>query len=60
MAKAKRKKHPNYRHKNGLLTKSLTGIVKLSEGFDERKFMSEVLAEKFGLDKWNDICKEKR
>lgn len=39
------------RRKIGPLTKSLTGIVKLPEDFDEKEFMSNVFAEKYGLDK---------
>ena len=33
------------------ITKSLTGIVKLPEDFDERDFMTEILSEKHGLRK---------
>lgn len=31
------------------ITKSLTGIVKLPEDFDERDFMTDILSEKHGL-----------
>ncbi len=37
--------------KVGPLLKSLTGIVKLPETFDEKGFMSDVFTEKYGLDK---------
>ena len=33
------------------ITKSLTGIVKLPEDFDERDFMTDILSEKYGLRK---------
>ena len=33
------------------ITKSLTGIVKLPEDFDERDFMTDILSEKHGLRK---------
>lgn len=33
------------------ITKSLTGIVKLTEDFDERDFMTDILSEKHGLRK---------
>ena len=35
------------RQKVGPLTKSLTGIVKLPEGFDEKEFISNVFTEKY-------------
>ena len=37
--------------KIGPLTKSLTGIVKLPENFDEKEFMNDVFSEKYGLSK---------
>ena len=33
------------------ITKSLTGIVKLPEDFDEKDFMTDLLSEKHGLSK---------
>lgn len=39
------------RRKVGPLTKSVTGVVKLPEGFDEKEFMSDVFAEKYELGK---------
>ena len=33
----------------GPITKSLTGIVKLPDDFDEKDFMGQVFAEKYGL-----------
>ncbi len=51
MAKAKRSpRHPS-RQKVGPITKSLTGIVKLPEDFDEKEYMSNVFTEKYGLGK---------
>ena len=35
--------------KIGPITKSLTGIVKLPDDFDEKEFMSQAFAEKYGL-----------
>ena len=44
------KKHENPRdRKIGPITKSLTGIVKLPDGFDEKEFMGQAIAEKYGL-----------
>ena len=44
------KKHENPRdRKIGPITKSLTGIVKLPDDFDEKDFMSQVFTEKYGL-----------
>ena len=44
------KMHENPRdRKIGPITKSLTGIVKLPDDFDEKDFMSQVLVEKYGL-----------
>ncbi len=40
-----------FRRKLGPLTKSLTGIVQLPGGFDEKEFMSEVFSAKYGLPK---------
>lgn len=52
MAKTKLSSHHRRtRQKVGPLTKSLTGIVKLPEDFDEKEFMSDVFIEKYGLDK---------
>ena len=51
MAKNKLSARHRARRKVGPLTKSLTGVVKLPENFDEKEFMSDVLAEKYGLDK---------
>ncbi len=39
------------RHEIAPITKSLTGIVKLPEDFDEREFMTDILSEKHGLRK---------
>jgi len=52
MAKAKMsKRHTRTRSKStiGPLTKSLSGIVRLPDNFDEKEFMSQVLMEKHGL-----------
>ncbi len=49
MAKAKRSTRRNSSQKIGPLTKSLTGIVKLPDDFDEKDFMSEVFTKKYGL-----------
>ena len=51
MAKAKLSARRHSRRKIGPLTKSLTGIVKLPEDFDEKEFMSDVFTEKYGLGK---------
>lgn len=51
MAKTKLSAHRCSREKVGPLLKSLTGIVKLPEKFDEKEFMSDVFAEKYGFDK---------
>ena len=51
MAKTRLGAHRRSRTKVGPLTKSLTGIVKLPENFDEKEFMSDVLTEKYGLGK---------
>ena len=50
MAKTKLSRR-NFRQKVGPLTKSLTGIVKLPEDFDEKDFMSDIFTEKYGLGK---------
>ena len=50
MAKTKLSRR-NLRQKVGPLTKSLTGIVKLPEDFDEKELMSDVFTEKYGLGK---------
>ena len=52
MAKEKKsKRHTRTRSKStiGPLTKSLSGIVRLPDDFDEKEFMSRVLMEKHGL-----------
>ena len=51
MAKAGRGVRRKSPVKVGPLTKSLTGIVKLPENFDEKEFMGDVFAEKYGLGK---------
>ena len=51
VAKAKMMKRLHRRKKVGPLTQSLTGIVKLPNDFDEKEFMSDLLTEKYGLDK---------
>lgn len=51
VTKAKMMKRLHRRKKVGPLTQSLTGIVKLPNDFDEKEFMSELLTEKYGLDK---------
>ena len=51
MAKTKMSARHRARRKVGPLTKSLTGIVKLPADFDEKEFLSDVLAEKYGLRK---------
>ena len=51
MAKTKLSARRRSSQKVGPLTKSLTGIVKLPEGFDEKEFMSDTFIEKCGLGK---------
>jgi len=51
MAKTRLSSHSRSRQKVGPLTKSLTGVVNLPEGFDEKEFMSDVFTEKYGLGK---------
>jgi len=51
MAKTRLAARRRSRQAVGPLTQSLTGIVKLPEDFDEKEFMSDVLTEKYGLDK---------
>ena len=51
VTKAKMMKRLHRRKKVGPLTQSLTGIVKLPNDFDEKEFMSDLLTEKYGLDK---------
>ena len=51
MAKTRMSGRRRSRQKVGPLTKSLTGIVKLPEDFDEKEFMSGVFSEKYGLGK---------
>ena len=55
MAKTKLSARRHSRQKIGPLTKSLTGIVKLPEDFDEKEFMSDVFTEKYGLGKLNSF-----
>ena len=44
--------HKKHSRRNiGPLTKSLTGIVKLPDDFNEKEFMSDVFTEKYGLGK---------
>ena len=43
-------KHDTSRdRKIGPITKSLTGIIKLPDDFNEKDFMSQVFSEKYGL-----------
>ena len=51
MAKSKvgKKRESPRDRKIGPITKSLTGIVKLPDDFDEKEFMSQVFVEKHGL-----------
>ena len=51
LAKAHLKTQRQSQGKIGPLTKSVTGIVKLPDDFDEKKFMGLALEEKFGFDK---------
>ena len=51
MAKDRLSARRRARRKVGPLTKSLTGVVKLPKDFDEKAFMSDVFAEKYGLGK---------
>ena len=51
MAKTRLSARRHSRQKVGPLTKSLTGVVKPPEGFDEKEFMSDVFTEKYGLGK---------
>lgn len=51
LAKSRLNDKKHSRRKIGPLTKSLTGIVKLPDDFDEKEFMSDVFAEKYGLGK---------
>ncbi len=51
MAKARLSEEHHSKQQLGPLTQSLIGIVKLPNDFDEKEFMSDVLAEKYGLDK---------
>lgn len=50
LAKARLKTQRHSRIKIGPLTKSVTGIVKLPDDFDEKEFMGLALEEKFGLE----------
>ncbi len=50
LAKAKLASRRKTGEKIGPLTKSLTGIVQLPPDFDEKEFMGEAFAEKYGLD----------
>ena len=49
MAKTRSGARRGPRAKVGPLTKALTGVVKLPENFDEKEFMRDVFAEKYGL-----------
>jgi hypothetical protein len=51
LAKSRLKAQRPAGQKIGPLTKSLTGIVKLPDDFDEKEFMGQVLDEKYGLGK---------
>ena len=51
LAKTKLAARRHSRQKVGPLTKSLTGIVKLPEDFDEKDFMRDIFTEKYGLGK---------
>ncbi len=51
LAKARLKTQRHSRIKIGPLMRSVTGIVKLPDDFDEKEFMGLALEEKFGLDK---------
>ena len=51
MAKTKLSDLSHATQKVGPLTKSLTGIVKLPERFDEKEFLSDTFIEKYGLGK---------
>ncbi|MBP5232684.1 MAG: hypothetical protein J6333_04700 [Planctomycetes bacterium] len=50
LAKAKLASRRKESERIGPLTKSLTGIVQLPSNFDEKEFMCETFAEKYGLD----------
>lgn len=43
-----RQKALEFQPELGPLTKSLSGVVTLPENFDEKQFMSDILAEKHG------------
>ena len=51
MAKAKYSEEPRTEQQLGPITQALVGIVKLPDDFDEKEFMGEVFAQKYGLDK---------
>ena len=51
MAKSKAGTRRGSRPEVGPLTKALTGVVKLPENFNEKEFMRDVFAEKYGLGK---------
>ena len=44
-------RHDASNRKVGPLTKSLTGIIKLPEEFDEKEFMSDIFCKKYGVGK---------
>lgn len=49
MAKSKLSLQHHSHQEIGPITQSLTGIVKLPQDFDEKEFMGNVIAEKYGL-----------
>lgn len=51
LAKSRLEANKYSRQNIGPLTKSLTGIVKLSDDFDEKEFMRDIFIEKYGLGK---------
>ena len=51
LAKSRLSARDNSPREVGPLTKSLTGVVKLPDDFDEKEFMSEILSDKYGIRK---------
>ena len=47
----KRRNITRSRHRLGPLTKSVSGIVKLPDDFDEKEYMGDVFSEKYGIGK---------
>ena len=45
-----RAENPSAAHGIGPLTRSLSGLIKLPEGFDEKEAVAEILAEKYGVE----------